>query len=82
MPTGLGLITSSALLSLGAASGGWPVKTFDPSDRGAECECMCWNVNTYFHTGSLGCENASRSSGEVWGGLVRMNKVFSVLSGH
>lgn len=40
MPSSLNFIAFAALLSPGAASGDWPVKTFDPSDRGANCECM------------------------------------------
>lgn len=43
MATSLGLITSSALLALGAANGDWPVKTIDPSEGGSKCEYVCSN---------------------------------------
>lgn len=38
MRTSLGFIASSTLFTLAAAGGDCPVKTFDPSDKGATCE--------------------------------------------
>lgn len=48
MRASLSLIASSALFTLAAAGGDCPVKTFDPSDKGAKCENTWWE-------GSRGC---------------------------